>query len=100
MCAKFVGTANINQKHDHQFAFLVEYFEERRVEPGGYIPINITDIVAKLVLAHFAESHATAFKSTVVMPGKNIPRQAPGLDLNTPDFLKNLRGFHCVSEFM
>ena len=64
------------------------------VEPGSYIPVNATDVIAILVFPHLAECHTPTFKATVIVPRKDLARQAARLDLNFSYFLENIFRFH------
>jgi len=57
------------------------------IETGGHIPVHISEIIAVLVFPDFTESHAPAFKSRMVFPGKDMTRQTFRLNLDLPYFL-------------
>ena len=75
----------VDQQHHGQFALFFEHLYIRAHVAGGHIPVDIADIVAVLILAHFAECHTTAFESRMVLSRKNIARQAAGLYFNSPN---------------
>ena len=39
---------------------------------GCYIPIDIPDIISKLIFPNFGKGHTSPFKSRMVLPRKDI----------------------------
>ena len=57
------------------------------VEAGGDVPVNIPDIVPKLIFTHLGESHTLAFKGRVVLAREDVLTQSSGFDLYLSDLL-------------
>ncbi|OPZ25280.1 MAG: hypothetical protein BWZ00_01869 [Bacteroidetes bacterium ADurb.BinA174] len=67
---------NIYQQHHRQFTFFFEDFYIRTVVSSGNVPVYIPHIVAILVFTNFGKRHTTPFKSRMILPRKNVPRQS------------------------
>jgi len=64
------------------------------VEARCYVPVDVADIVTKLILTHLAESHTSAFKNTVVFSRKNLIGQSTCFDLYFSDLFEQFLCFH------
>ena len=69
---EFQTTGNIHQQHNGQLALFFEHLHVWADVTCGHVPVNITDIVSVLILAHFAERHTAPFERRMVLPSKNI----------------------------
>ena len=85
MGAETVGSAHVNQQHDRHLALLFKYLDIRVVQTGGHVPVDASDIVAILILAHFAECHAAPFEGTMVFARKQLPGKPAGFDFYFAD---------------
>ena len=63
---------HVDQQHHRQLPFFFEHLHVWADVTCGHVPVNITDIVSVLILAHFAKRHTTPFERRMVLPGKNI----------------------------
>src|ERR1700741_3556352 len=61
-CPKQATGADIHQQVNNQLSFFFKYFGKRMRETRAYIPINKTDIITMIILAHFAKAHPLSFK--------------------------------------
>ncbi len=52
--------------------------------PGSNIPVDISHVVAKLIFADLAESHAPSFKGRMIFTREDIAAQPPAFDLDFP----------------
>ena len=52
------------------------------ISSGGNIPVNAPDVIAILILSHFAKGHASTLKFRMVFSPKNMIRQSSGLYFN------------------
>lgn len=57
------GLAHIDQQHNRPLALFLKDFNVRLSRAGRHIPINASDVIAKLVLPHLAERHARPLKA-------------------------------------
>ena len=78
---------DVNQQHNRQLAFLLEDLDVRLSKASRHVPLDVANIVAVLVLAHFGESHAAPLEGRVVLARKDVAAQATSLNLNLPDLL-------------
>ena len=81
------ASADVNQQHNCQFAFLLEDFDVRLSETSRHVPLDVANVVAVLVLAHFGESHAAPLEGRMILACKDIAAQTSSLNLNLPDLL-------------
>ena len=88
--------ADIHQEHHRQLALLLKDLDKGLIETRGDVPLDVTDVVAILVLPHLAEGHTASFEGRVVLPRKDIAGESTGLDFNLADALEYLRCFHCL----
>ena len=84
------GTADVDEQHDGKLALLLEDLDIGRAQARGDVPVHVADIVAVLVLAHLAESHAPALVGGMVFARKDLMAQRPGPDLDLPDLLEKV----------
>ena len=68
------------------------------VHPRGDIPVNRTDVIARLVFAHFVEVHALALEDAVIRAGEGLGDHAVGAQFDLPDFFDDFAGDHAGSE--
>ena len=90
--------ADINEQHHRKFTFLLINLYIRSMKTCGDIPVNITNIVTKLVFAHLAERHTAAFESRMVLAGKDIATQASCLYFNLTNLFQYVRCLHLYSN--
>ena len=86
--AEVVGTRHVDEQHHRHLTLFLEDLDERFVEAGGDIPVDVADVVAVLVLAHLAEGHTTPFEGAVVLSREDVVREASRLNLDFADFLE------------
>ena len=84
--AKVERTRNVDEEHDRKLTLLLEHLNEWFAETRCDIPIDITHIVAKLILAHFGKSHTPTLEGRVVLSGEYVLAQSACLDF----YLANL----------
>jgi hypothetical protein len=75
---------NVDQEQDRQLPLLAEPLDKRAAAAGGHVPIDIADVVARLILPHFVEFHAAAAKHALVLPREQIVHRPVGNNLNPP----------------
>ena len=92
VAAEISRGAHVHHQHHSQLAFFGEFFDERRPEPRGHVPIDRANFVAGLIFAHLIEVHPASFEDAVVIAGENRLHQTLGLDFERADLLQNLRG--------
>ena len=61
------GAAHVDQQHDGQFPFFFKDLDMRLAGTGRDVPVNITNVVSILIIAHLAEGHPPAFEGTVIL---------------------------------
>src|SRR5665647_2414247 len=83
--SKVSRSAYINKQHNCKLSLFLKDFYIWMIKAGSHIPVNTSDIVTILVFPYFTECYTTAFKSTVIFTGKNMPAQPSGLYFNSPD---------------
>ena len=73
--AEISRSADIDHEHDGEFAFFGEFLDEGVAEPGGHVPIDRANFVARLIFPDVFEIHPAAFEDAVVIcPRKRIAR--------------------------
>ena len=88
--AEHARTADVDQQHHRQLALFLVDLDVRLAAAGGDVPVDIADVVAHAVFAHFAEGHTAPFESAVVFAGEDIVAQPPRLDLDPADLFENI----------
>ena len=83
--AELVAAARIDEQDHRQLALLDESLDERMADAGGHVPVNGTDVVARLVLAHFFEGDAGALEDAVVLAAQQILDGPARPELQTAD---------------
>ena len=51
------------------------------------IPVNISNVVAKLVFPNLRESHSPTLEGRMILAGEDVLAQSASLDLDLPNFL-------------
>ena len=87
-------TTDVYQQHHGQFSFFFKYFYIGLVVTSGHIPVDVSNVVSKLIIAHLAEGHSSSLERTVVFSRKNMVRETACFDLYFTDFFKYLFGLH------
>ena len=64
------------------------------MEACRHVPVDVAYVIAVLVLAYFAEGHATPFECGVVLSGKDVVAQSAGFYLNLAYLFKYVLGIH------
>ena len=85
--SKVERTAHIDEQHHGEFALLLKHLDVWSVEARRDIPVDVPDVVAKLILAHLAERHSPSLEGRMVLSGEDICAQSARLDLYLPYFL-------------
>jgi hypothetical protein len=96
--AKCIGTTYIDQKHYGKFPFLLKNLHIGMVEPCCNIPVDRTDIIAKLILPDFGKSHTTSLEGTLVAPCKHLVGDPLVLISILLTFFDQFFGFHNTDE--
>ncbi|MPN01076.1 hypothetical protein SDC9_148276 [bioreactor metagenome] len=94
MGPKNTRTADIHNQHQGELPLFYKLLDERMVHPGGDIPVNGTDLVPGLILAHLVKVHSLALEHAVILSRQRFTDQAVGANFNLPDFLENLAWNH------
>ena len=84
----------VNDKHHRQFALLLKDLDVWLVETCSHVPVDVTHIVAILVLTHLAEGHTTPLEGRMVLSCKDVVREAARLYLNLANFLYEITCLH------
>ena len=79
---------HVDGKHHGQFTFLFEDFDVGISEASRYVPVNVSYIIAHLVLAHLTKCHTPTAECRVVFSCKKLLRQATRLDFHTAHTLQ------------
>ena len=87
LSAKVERTAHIDEQHHCEFALLLKHLDVWAVESCRDIPVDVPDVVAKLIFAHLAKRHSPSLEGRVVLSGKDIRAQSSRLYLYLPYFL-------------
>ena len=72
LCSELIGGADINEQHHRQFPLFIKDFNVRMVESGGYVPVNIPDIITWLVLPDFRERHTAALEDRMILTREDM----------------------------
>src|SRR5690606_6325200 len=70
--SKELRTGNVNHKHHGELPFFLKNLYKGFVVASRHIPVNVSYVVSKLVLAYFAKGHSAPFKCRVVLSAKNM----------------------------
>src|SRR5438552_14322423 len=68
--AEISRRANIDNQHHGQLALFGKFLYERAAEARRHIPIDRTNFVARLILAHVLKIHPPSLENTVVIAGE------------------------------
>ena len=90
--AEVEGCAHIDQEHDRELTLLDVALDVRRADPGGDVPVDGPDIVARNVRANLVELHAAAFEHRHVGAGEDVGHLPPGGHLDALDLANDVRG--------
>src|SRR5205085_931605 len=90
--AEISGRAHVHDQDHRQLTFLREFFDKGGAEPRGHVPIDGTNLITRLIFAHFIEVHPATLEDAVVIAREDCLHETLGLDFERADFLKNLRG--------
>ena len=55
-------TRDVDKEHHRKFALFFKHLDIRTVETGGYIPIDISHVVAILVFTNLGKGHTSSFE--------------------------------------
>ena len=53
---------HIHEQHDGELSFLFEHLDERAMETGCHVPVDVSHVVAILVFAHLGKGHSPALE--------------------------------------
>ena len=85
---------NIHKKHHRELALLLIYLNIWLIVAGGYIPVDIADIIAVLICAHLRERHAATFESRMIFASKDVLGKSACLYFNLANFFYKFIGIH------
>ena len=93
--------AHIHHQHDRELPLLRELFHIRRIHPGGHVPVDRTDLIARGIFPNLLEIHPAAFENTVVLAGEPGIHQAAGPQLEPADLFQDFFGVtvHFLEKF-
>src|SRR4051794_37176759 len=79
--AEALAAAAVDGEQDRPLPFFDEAFDERVAHAGGNVPVDGSDVVARLVLADLLEGDAGALEDAVVLAAEQVFDGAAGLEL-------------------
>ena len=88
------GATHVHQQEHREFTFLLEHFDVRGPRSGGHVPIDGSDLVARLVLTVLAEGHAATLERALVFARENAVAQAAGGNLHLLHLFQQFRRLH------
>ena len=91
--------AKIDHEHDGEFAFLNVLFNERLVQSGGDIPIDVTHLVAWLIFPDIIEVHTLPLEDTLVLADHQIADQSARANLNLPHLSLKFGQIHTLRHW-
>ena len=77
----------VDQQHHGKLALLLEHLDKGTMETGGHIPVDVSHVVAILVLPHLGEGHTPALEGRVILACKDILAETASLYLDLAYFL-------------
>ncbi len=95
-CSEVPASADVHQQHHGQFAFFFIDFHVGAVVARSQVPVNVSYVVAGLILPCFRKHHPAPLESRVVFSGKNVLAQTSRLYLDLPDFAQKFVGIHWI----
>ena len=87
-------SADIDEQHDRQFAFLLEELDVGAVQACCDVPVDVAHVVAVLVFAHFREGHASSAESRVILSCEDVAAQSACADLDLAHLAQKLLRVH------
>ena len=83
---KLQTTGNIYHQHHCQFTFFLKHLNIRFVETRRYVPVDVANIITKLIFTHFGKCHTPTLESRMILACKNIVRQSACLCFDLTNF--------------
>jgi hypothetical protein len=66
----------------------MEYLYKGVPKAGGDVPVNVSDVIAWLVIPHLGEFHAPTLKGAFILARKKVAGQTTGPKMKSLDFLE------------
>ena len=86
----------VDEKHDRHLPLFGEHLDVGVIHPRADVPVDEANVIARLVLAHFAKRHPAAFEHGVVAAGELVVGEPRRVDLDLFEFLDELARDHGV----
>ena len=80
----------VDHEQHGELALLEVALHVGRAEPGGDVPVDGADVVARLVLAHLGELDPAAAERAGVLAGHDVAHEVAGGDLDPPHLARDL----------
>lgn len=94
--AELARARHVDQQDHSVLPLLLEDLDVGLVHARRDVPVDVAHVVAILVFADFAESHAPALEGRVVFAGEDMVGEAAGLDLDLAHPPQQLGTVHSV----
>jgi hypothetical protein len=94
--AEVLRRADVHHQEHGQLALLVVALDERDAHPGGHVPVDRADVVARHIGPDLVELHAAPAEDREVGAREDVRHLAAGLDLDASDLVDDLRREHAT----
>ena len=74
---------HIDQEHHGQLTLLLKDLDEGVGIACRDIPVQVTHVIAYLIATYLAKGHTSSTEGGLILPRKDLLREATGLDLDT-----------------
>src|SRR5690606_21083401 len=96
-CTKVSTAAQVHHQHYGQLTFFTQALDRRRAGSRSNVPVDGSNVVARVVFAHVFELHTTTFERTVIASSHHVVHQPVRIDFNLANFRQDLVRNHRIS---
>ena len=72
LCTKIQRSTDIDEQHHRHLTLFLEDLHVWTVETRCHIPVDVTHIIAELILTHLAKSHTPTLEGRMVLTCKDV----------------------------
>ena len=84
---KVERATHVHQQHHRQLTLLLKHLDKGAMKACRYIPVDISHVIAILVLPYLGKGHASSLEGRMVLTCKDVLAQSASLNLDLPNLL-------------